>query len=257
MLKKWKVYSKKYMRVIKNKISSDYNADFASGEIILIDKMYRKSSFDIVHKIRKAVGVKKVGHAGTLDPLATGLVIICTGKMTKRISEFQVCDKTYTGIISIGKTTPSFDLESGFDSESDIGNVTEKMIYETAEKFKSECEQTVPMFSAIKHKGKSLYKFARKGIEVEREPRKIFINYFEIKKIELPDIYFEISCSKGTYIRVIADDFGKALGCGAYLKELRRTKVGDFRIEDALSIEEFKTLYEKLKLPQITENESL
>ncbi|MEG8946038.1 tRNA pseudouridine(55) synthase TruB [Rosettibacter firmus] len=227
------------MKVITKKISNDYVPNFQEGEIILINKPLKKTSFDVVHKIRKAVNVKKVGHAGTLDPMATGLLIVCTGKKTKEITTLSKLNKTYSGIISLGKTTPSFDLETDFDSEKDFDYVTEDMIYKVRDTFLGLIEQIPPMYSAIKKNGKALYKLARKGIEVEREPRKIFIYKFDINKIDLPDIYFEITCSSGTYIRVIAKDFGDKLGCGAYLKALRRTQIGDYCIEDAFEINEF------------------
>jgi tRNA pseudouridine55 synthase len=220
--------------------------DFEEGEVILIDKKIRKTSFDIVYKIRKTTGVKKVGHAGTLDPMATGLVIVCTGKKTKEINQFQNFDKTYEGVITIGKTTPSFDLETEYDSVCDFSFVTEDLIMQTKEKFVGVITQTPPMFSAIKNNGKPLYELARRGIEVERKEREIEIYNFEITKIELPDIYFQINCSKGTYIRVIANEFGKALGCGAHLSVLRRIKIGNYSVDDALTIDEFREQFSQV-----------
>ena len=218
----------------------DYSKfDFDSGETILIDKPFRWTSFHVVHKIRKAVGVKKVGHAGTLDPMATGLLIICTGKKTKEIIKYQELEKTYTGTIILGKSTPSMDLETGIIEEKPLENITEEKILETKKNFTGQILQTPPMYSAVKHKGKSLYKFARKGKTVKREPREVFISKFIIAKINLPDIFFEISCSKGTYIRVIANDLGMNLGCGAVLSSLRRTKIGNYNVENALSIDDF------------------
>lgn len=220
--------------------------DFEEGEVILIDKKIRKTSFDIVYKIRKTTGVKKVGHAGTLDPMATGLVIVCTGKKTKEINQFQNFDKTYDGVITIGKTTPSFDLETEYDSVYDYSFVTEDLIIQTKEKFVGVITQTPPMFSAIKNNGKPLYELARRGIEIERKEREIEIYNFEIRKIELPDIYFQINCSKGTYIRVIANEFGKALGCGAHLSVLRRIKIGNYSVDDALTIDEFREQFSQV-----------
>ncbi|MBI5807088.1 MAG: tRNA pseudouridine(55) synthase TruB [Ignavibacteriales bacterium] len=220
--------------------------DFEEGEVILIDKKIRKTSFDIVYKIRKTTGVKKVGHAGTLDPMATGLVIVCTGKKTKEINQFQNFDKTYEGVITIGKTTPSFDLETEYDSFCDFSFVTEDLIMQTKEKFVGVITQTPPMFSAIKNNGKPLYELARRGIEIERKEREIEIYNFEITKIELPDIYFQINCSKGTYIRVIANEFGKALGCGAHLSVLRRIKIGNYSVDDALTIDEFREQFSQV-----------
>ncbi len=238
MLKRWKVCSKRFM--ITKRTIIDYEPDFKNGEVILIDKPYRLSSFSIVYKVRKAVGVQKVGHAGTLDPMTSGLMIICAGRAaTREISKFSGLDKTYTGIISLGKTTPSFDVETEFNSEKSIDGISNYMIEKTAESFMGVNLQVPPMYSAIKKKGKALYHFARKGVEVERNPRKILIKKFEITKIDLPDIHFEISCSSGTYIRVIANDFGERIGTGAYLKDLRRTEIGDFNVEDAIDIKEF------------------
>ncbi len=225
--------------MITKKISNDYVPNFFEGEIILIDKPFKKTSFDVIYKIRKVINVKKVGHAGTLDPMATGLLIVCTGKKTKEIPSFIGFDKTYIGIISLGKTTLSFDLETEFNSQKEFDYVTEEMIYNVRNTFLGASTQLPPMYSAVKKNGKALYKYARKGIEVERKPREIFISKFEINKIELPDIHFEITCSSGTYIRVIANDFGEKLGCGAYLKSLRRTHIGNYNVEDAFQLDEF------------------
>jgi len=222
--------------------------DFDLGETILIDKPFGWTSFHVVHKIRKAVRVKKVGHAGTLDPMATGLLIICTGKKTKEISKYQDLEKTYTGTITLGKSTPSMDLETEVIEEKSIIGITEENILIQKEKFIGEIFQIPPMYSAVKYKGKSLYKFARKGKTVEREPRKVIVTKFNINEIKLPDIFFEISCSKGTYIRAIANDLGKNLGCGAVLSSLRRTKIGDFNVEDAIQVEEFKISIESCDL---------
>ncbi|MEW6506682.1 MAG: tRNA pseudouridine(55) synthase TruB [Bacteroidota bacterium] len=235
--------------MITRETLDNYVPDFEAGEVILIDKQLYKSSFDIVYKVRKAVNIKKVGHSGTLDPMATGLLIVCTGKMTKQISSFRELDKTYTGVITIGKTTASFDIETEFESQSDFTNVTASKIIETAKTFLGKGFQIPPVYSAVKHKGKSLYAFARKGIEIEKEPREIFISRFEILNIDLPDIWFEITCSTGTYIRVIANDYGKKLGCGAYLSRLRRTKIGLFDVDNSISINEF---IEKFRLLSVT-----
>lgn len=228
------------MRTITKTTVNNVEPEFALGEIILIDKALRKSSFDCVYKVRKAVYVQKVGHAGTLDPMATGLVIVCTGRMTKEIDKIQGLEKTYTGIITLGKTTASYDCETGFNSEKDFEFVTEKEIFSTRDMFLGNIVQTPPMYSAIKQNGQPLYKKARQGVLVDREAREVNVYKFEITKIDMPDIYFEITCSKGTYVRVIANDFGEKLGCGAYLKELRRTKIGGFHVDDALTIDEFK-----------------
>ena len=215
------------------------NTDFLVGESILIDKDKGPTSFDVISKIRKVVGVKKVGHAGTLDPAATGLLIICTGKKTKEINLFQDLNKTYTGIISLGKSTPSMDAETEFIEDNDCSNITLQKVEAVKQKFIGSILQTPPMYSALKHKGKALYKYARKGVDVERAPREVTITKFEIKQFNNPDVHFKITCSKGTYIRVIADDFGKMLNVGGYLKELRRTEIGSYSVDDALTIKEF------------------
>ncbi len=234
--------------MITRETLDNYRPDFESGEVILIDKQLYKSSFDIVYKVRKAINVKKVGHAGTLDPMATGLLIVCTGKMTKQIASFRGLDKTYTGVFTIGKTTPSFDIETEFDSESDYSDITDEMIKETVKSFLGKGFQIPPVYSAVKHKGKSLYQFARKGIKIEKGPREIFISRFEILNIDLPEIRFEITCSTGTYIRVIANDFGKKLGCGAYLSRLRRTGIGQFDVSNSVTINEFNEKFKVLTL---------
>lgn len=236
--------------MITRETFDNYIPDFENGEVILIDKQLFKSSFDIVYKVRKAVNVKKVGHAGTLDPMATGLLIVCTGKMTKQISMFRNLEKTYCGVITIGKTTPSFDIETEFDSQNDYSNVNEELILNTAKSFLGKSNQIPPTYSALKHKGKSLYEFARKGVEIIKDPREIFISRFEISKIDLPEIWFEVSCSSGTYIRVIANDFGKKLGCGAYLSRLRRTKIGEFDVNNSITINEFNEKYNE-NIPQL------
>ena len=234
--------------MISRKTIQKIEPDFEAGEIILIDKSVRKSSFDCVYKVRKATGAAKVGHTGTLDPNATGLVIVCTGRMTKEISLIQGLDKTYTGIITLGKTTPSYDSETEFISVSNFESITEEQVLKARDTFIGSTVQIPPMYSAVKKNGKALYHFARKGVDVERKAREVFISKFDVTKIELPNIYFEIICSKGTYIRVIANDIGALLGCGAYLKTLRRTRVGNYNVEDALTIEEFKEFANRYSL---------
>lgn len=219
---------------------------FLSGEVILIDKPLRWTSFDAVKKVRILTGVSKVGHAGTLDPLATGLLIICTGKFTKRINEYMGMEKEYTGSFTLGATTPTYDLESEPSGFKEI-NVSDKDIYDTAKRFTGEIMQVPPIHSAIKKEGKPVYLLARKGKEVELEPRKITIRAFEITNIELPRVEFKVVCSTGTYIRSLANDFGAALGTGAYLSGLRRTRIGDFSVENALSPQQFEEKISKLK----------
>ena len=206
------------------------------GHVFLIDKPMDWTSFDVVNKIRwnirKSYDLKKikVGHAGTLDPKATGLLLVCTGKLTKRIDEFQAQEKTYTGTIKLGVTTPTYDLESEEDQTFPTEHLTEEIINEATKQFIGEIEQFPPMHSAIKVDGKRLYELAREGQEIERKARKITIHDFKITKIDLPFVDFEVNCSKGTYIRSLAFDFGKAVNSGGYLTALRRTKIGDFDI---------------------------
>lgn len=226
--------------MITKKTTDLTDLNFSAGEVFLVDKDFGQTSFSAVYKVRKLVKVKKVGHAGTLDPHATGLLIICCGKKTKEISRFQDLKKTYTGIITIGKKTPSMDNETEVTEEHSIDGITENEVLKIRDEFLGTITQTPPMFSAIKHKGKALYKYARKGVEVKRVPREVTIYSFDITKIDFPEIHFEIKCSKGTYIRVIANDFGEKLGCGGYLSKLRRTAIGEFNVEDALTTQELK-----------------
>ena len=219
--------------------------DFQTGEMILIDKELNWTSFDVVSKLRnfikKKLNIKKikVGHAGTLDPLATGLLIICTGKMTKRIDEFLGLNKTYTGKITIGSTTPSYDLETKPNVFYPTDHIDENLIIETAKKFVGKINQKPPVFSAVKKDGVRLYKLARKGLKVEVEKREIIIHDFLIKSVNFPEIEFSLTCSKGTYIRSLAHDFGKELGSGAHLSELRRTFIGDYSVDNSLKLMEF------------------
>ncbi|WP_067144845.1 tRNA pseudouridine(55) synthase TruB [Pseudotamlana agarivorans] len=219
--------------------------DYQSGQVLLIDKPLNWTSFQVVNKlrweIRQAFKIKKikVGHAGTLDPLATGLLVLCTGKMTKQIDTFQGQIKEYTGTIVLGSTTPSFDLETDIDKTYPTAHITEDLIKETTQQFIGDIQQYPPVFSALKKDGKRLYEFARAGEDVEIKPRTVSISEFEITNIDGNYISFRVVCSKGTYIRSLANDFGKALNSGAHLSSLRRTKIGDFKVENATSIEAF------------------
>lgn len=223
--------------------------DFQNGQVLIIDKPLEWTSFQVVNKIRWVIRRKfnlkkiKVGHAGTLDPLATGLLIVCTGKMTKRINEYQAEHKEYTGTITLGSTTPSFDLETAVDQSFPIEHISEKEIYETAASFIGEIQQTPPLYSAIKKDGIRLYELARKGEQTEIKSRNVTILDFEVTSIELPHISFRIQCSKGTYIRSIASDFGKKLNNGAHLSSLRRTKSGEFDLSSAITPQAFETKY--------------
>jgi len=214
--------------------------DFAEGELLLIDKPLTWTSFDVVGKIRNSIKPMKVkvGHAGTLDPLASGLLILCTGKKTKIIDSIQAQEKEYTGTIYLGATTPSYDLETEIDQRFDISEITENQIIEATQQFIGDIEQYPPSHSAIKIGGERLYEKARRGEEVERRSRPVTISEFEITAISLPEISFRVVCSKGTYIRSLANDFGKALNSGAHLSSLRRTRSGDFRVSDAYKVME-------------------
>lgn len=217
------------------------------GKILLIDKPLTWSSFQAVNKIKYTLKRKynlpksfKIGHAGTLDPLATGLLIICTGKFTKKISELQGMTKEYTGTFHLGATTPSYDLETEVDTTYPTEHITEDLIQEATKQFIGEINQKPPMFSALKKDGKRLYEHARAGEEVEIAFRKVVIEEFEITRIAFPEIDFRVVCSKGTYIRSLAYDFGLALNSGAHLTKLRRTKIGEFSVEDAIKVDEFE-----------------
>ena len=215
------------------------------GELILIDKELNWTSFDVVNKIRYAIKKKfdikkiKVGHAGTLDPLATGLLIICCGKMTKSINNFSAMNKTYSGKITIGSTTPSYDLETKPNVHYPIDHIDEKLILKTAKKFVGKIFQTPPMFSAVKKDGVRLYNLARQGKEIKIDKREVSIDSFEITSFNLPEISFNVTCSKGTYIRSLAHDFGKELNSGAHLSELRRIKIGDYSVKDSVKVMDF------------------
>lgn len=219
--------------------------DYLSGHVLLIDKPLHWTSLQVVNKlrweIRRAFDIKKikVGHTGTLDPLATGLLVICTGKMTKQIDTFQGQAKEYTGTFVLGSSTPSYDLESEIDQTYPTSHITEDLIKSTTSQFVGDIHQFPPVFSALKKDGKRLYEFARAGEEVDIPSRLVNISEFEITAIDGLNVNFRVVCSKGTYIRSLANDFGKALNSGAHLSALRRTKIGDFNVEDALTPEEF------------------
>ena len=221
---------------------------YNEGQTLLIDKDLEWTSFDVVKKIKFLIKCKKVGHAGTLDPLATGLLVLCTGKNTKKINDIQNQNKEYTGEFTLGKTTSSHDLETEFIESNDLDGVTEEKINDLRKNFIGEQFQRPPRFSAVKVKGKRAYQFARKNENIEIKEKKINIHEFKISEINLPNISFMISCTKGTYIRSIARDFGKALGCGAVLTKLRRTKIGEFDVKDAFKIDDFVNKINKEKI---------
>ena len=221
---------------------------FLDGQILLIDKPYKWSSFQALNSVkwtlRKAFSLKKikVGHAGTLDPLATGLLLICTGKSTKKIPQLQGMEKEYTGTFYIGATTPSYDLETEADASYPTDHLTKARLQEATGQFLGDILQKPPVFSAIKKDGKRLYQYAREGKQVEVPTRKVHISEFELTRVCLPEVDFRVRCSKGTYIRSLAHDFGRALDCGAYLSGLKRTKIGPYNVNKAMSPDEFRDL---------------
>jgi tRNA pseudouridine55 synthase len=214
--------------------------EFEEGKVLLINKPLEWTSFDAVRKIRNLIRIKKVGHAGTLDPLATGLLIICTGKFTKRINEFMAREKEYTGSFTLGATTPTYDLESEPVNFKPVDGITSDAVNAALKKFTGDIMQVPPAHSAIKQEGKRVYELARSGKEVKLDPRPVHIAEFIITSMKLPLVEFKVVCSTGTYIRSLAHDFGKELGCGAYLSSLCRTRIGEFKLEEAMSIEEFR-----------------
>ncbi|MCP9752489.1 tRNA pseudouridine(55) synthase TruB [Ferruginibacter sp. HRS2-29] len=220
-------------------LSEEKKAEFEAGRVLLIDKPLHWTSFDVVRKIRNSIRIKKVGHAGTLDPLATGLLIVCTGKFTKKINEYMAQEKEYTGTITLGAVTPTYDLESTPQDEKDFSAITAKQVGEAAQKFIGDIEQFPPIYSAIKKDGVALYELARRGVEVELKARPITIKEFEITSVNMPVVAFRVVCTTGTYIRSLANDLGAELGCGGYLSALRRTRIGDFKVGDGIGMDEF------------------
>jgi tRNA pseudouridine55 synthase len=230
---------------------------FAEGELLLVNKPYQWTSFDVVGKLRNSFKPLKlkVGHAGTLDPLATGLLIICTGKMTKQIDTFQAEEKEYTGTLVLGATTPSYDMETAVEQTFDTSNLTDDQIHNACVQFTGDIQQYPPAHSAIKIDGERLYEKARRGEEVELRLRNVTISAFEITRIELPEVDFRVVCSKGTYIRSLVNDFGKALNNGAYLSKLTRTRSGNFKLDDAWEVSDLVTVIkadsQKLKVENL------
>lgn len=221
--------------------SPEKTYDFLGGEVLLFDKDLDWTSFDLVLRVRnelcREMGIKKlkVGHAGTLDPLATGLLILCTGKSTKLIESFQEREKEYVATLKLGATTPSFDMETEEDSHSGISHVTPELIEKALNKFLGKTDQVPPVFSAVKVKGKRAFDYARNGEDLKLQPKKIVIENIALESVNLPDVTIRVVCSKGTYIRALARDIGEELQCGAYLTALRRTRIGEFRVENAMS----------------------
>ena len=233
--------------IIASANSSLANIDFAEGCVIPVDKDLDWTSFDVVSKIRNALPVRKVGHAGTLDPLATGLVIVCSGKYTKRLEELMGYEKEYTGIITLGQTTPSYDLETPLEFCADPSHLTKEDILTAIEQFRGPIQQVPPIYSAIKIDGERAYKKARKKEAAKLNPRKVLISKFEITQIELPHVHFLLTCSKGTYVRSLAHDLGQVLSVGAHLSGLRRTRIGDFKVESAWNVKNFVATYRNLQ----------
>jgi tRNA pseudouridine55 synthase len=219
---------------------SNISEKFQEGVVLLINKPLQWTSFDAVRKIRNLIRIKKVGHAGTLDPLATGLLIICTGKFTKQINNYMAQEKEYTGTFTLGSTTPTYDLESEPVNHKSTEGITTEQLKDATKQFIGEIMQVPPAHSAIKIDGKRVYELARQGKEVKIEPRKITIKEFELTNIELPIVSFRVVCSTGTYIRSLANDFGAAVGCGAHLSSLCRTRIGAFTLAQSQTIEEFE-----------------
>jgi tRNA pseudouridine55 synthase len=233
-------------RVKRPPINAELQQTYLEGKVILIDKPLHWTSFDVVRRLRSILQIKKIGHAGTLDPLATGLLIVCTGKFTKKINEYMAAEKEYTGSITLGGVTPTYDLESTPEQQKDFSFLTKEVLQAATQQFIGDIAQLPPIYSAIKKNGVALYELARRGVEVELKPRNINIKLFELTTIDLPVIYFKVVCSTGTYIRSLANDYGAALGCGGYLSSLRRTKIGAFKADDAVGIDEFETLVNPL-----------
>ncbi|MBH8558398.1 tRNA pseudouridine(55) synthase TruB [Hymenobacter negativus] len=216
--------------------------DFETGEVLLLDKPLTWTSFDVVRKVKNTLRIKKIGHAGTLDPLATGLLILCTGKKTKEIDQIQAQEKEYTGTFRLGETTPSFDLETAVDMARPYAHITDEQITAATAQFTGLIQQTPPIFSAVKIDGKRAYELARTGQEAEIKAKTVEIKTFEITRIALPEVDFRVVCSKGTYIRSLARDLGVALGCGAHLTRLVRTRIGEYRVEDAFTLDAIQAL---------------
>lgn len=214
--------------------------NFEEGRVLLINKPLYWTSFDAVRKIRNLTRTKKVGHAGTLDPLASGLLIVCTGKFTKKINEYMAQEKEYTGTITLGAVTPTYDLESSPQHQKDLSNLSKEDLYAATQPFTGAILQVPPIHSAIKKEGKRVYELARRGEDVKLEPRPVSIFEFSITKIELPVVHFKVVCTTGTYIRSLANDYGAYLGCGGYLSSLCRTRIGNFNLEEAITIEQLE-----------------
>ncbi len=230
---------------------------FADGQVLLFDKPLKWTSFDIVKKVRILTKVKKVGHAGTLDPLATGLLIVCTGKFTKKINEYMGMEKEYTGTITLGSTTPTYDLEKEPENFKDTSHLSNEMLFNATHQFIGDILQMPPQHSAIKKDGKRLYESARLGIEVKVDPRPVTIKEFVLTKIEMPVVHFKVVCSTGTYIRSLANDFGAALGVGGYMSGLCRTRIGNFEVKDAFNLISFEEMVNKIRATALNNSSAI
>ncbi len=235
-----------FINNMKQKKVTDAMIPYLEGKVLLIDKPLQWTSFDIVRKLRYITKISKIGHAGTLDPLATGLLIVCTGKFTKKINEYMGMEKEYTGTFTLGSVTPTYDLESEPTQHVPYSHLSDEQIHAATLPFTGPIMQTPPIHSAIKQAGKPVYLAARKGEDVKLEPRPVTIYKFNIEKIELPIVHFRVVCSTGTYIRSLANDFGAALGVGGYMSSLRRTRIGNFSVDQASSIESFESMVKSL-----------
>ncbi len=233
-------------RIKRPQVNPEIQQAYLEGKVILIDKPLHWTSFDAVRRLRGILQIKKIGHAGTLDPLATGLLIVCTGKFTKKINEYMAAEKEYTGSITLGAVTPTYDLESTPEQQKDFSFLNKEMLVNATQQFIGNITQLPPIYSAIKKDGVALYELARRGVEVELKPRHIYIKSFELTAIELPVVHFKVVCGTGTYIRSLANDYGAVLGCGGYLSSLRRTRIGGFKAEDAVDMEELEKLVNPL-----------
>lgn len=246
-LKKYLQQNEGFERKVRKRLAvpDSIKEIYLGGQVLLLDKPLHWTSFDVVKKVRGALQIKKVGHAGTLDPLASGLLIVCTGKSTKSIQGLMIKEKCYTATFTLGATTPTYDLESTPENFKPLDGITSEQIDAVAASFLGDQMQKPPVYSAIKKAGTSAYELARRGEDVDLEPRPIRIHSFKVTGIDMPQVHVEICCSTGTYIRSIAHDFGQQLGCGAYLSALRRTSIGDFSVADAKSVDDFLDEFEK------------
>jgi len=246
----WRVMATFAALIFANNLSFVTQQELLEGKVLLVNKPLRWTSFDVIGRLRKIFKIKKIGHAGTLDPLATGLLIVCTGKFTKKINEYMGMEKEYTGTITVGATTPTYDLESEPENFKEFQHLTRDAIEAILPQFIGNIQQIPPAHSAIKIDGKRVYELARQGMEVQLKARSVTISEFEITRMELPQIDFRVVCSTGTYIRSLANDVGAVLGTGGYLSALCRTRIGPFTLHEANEVEDFETLFDKTTIAE-------